>query len=457
MAQKLNIDTSVVDFLKSTGQDSSFSAPTKLAGDFGIANYVGSAEQNISLLNTLKAGSTPKAPATEAGNTADSIINGPQDSEIALFEQMDGPQTRESAKTVDSVFSEISNTLKETLGVAPETTSLSERFSELRRESGVSDLESQLAELRRQQREVEATKRQRVQAQRGKQVATGVMAGRIGEVERQENERLDVLNREAAYLNDQLTTSYNVINTIMGFEEQDYQNASKKYDSKFTQAMQMIDLARGIRSDEERRADREQDVAAANLQIMYNALASGEADFDALDDTTISTITKLEVQSGLPLGFYKALKARAGQAEIVSTNSREAGGTAYTDIVMRKPDGSLYVETIVRGSTKSGSGTGSSGSGTTIGDGIDFYSAKMADIKKLTKDTFAPTFANKLMSELTDEQLRLFMNDYVFESNDQQMSIEPAQYYESWKAAAGIKQSTSSSSGSAVTNPFRTQ
>lgn len=50
---------SIVDYLDSTKQDSSFAARTKLAADNGISNYTGTAEQNTSLLDTLRKNSAP--------------------------------------------------------------------------------------------------------------------------------------------------------------------------------------------------------------------------------------------------------------------------------------------------------------------------------------------------------------------------------------------------------------
>ena len=52
--------TSIVDYLKSIGQDSSYQARASLASQYGITNYTGSREQNLQLLNTLK--TTPSSP-----------------------------------------------------------------------------------------------------------------------------------------------------------------------------------------------------------------------------------------------------------------------------------------------------------------------------------------------------------------------------------------------------------
>ena len=65
----LNTKTSIVDYLKSKGQDSSFGARANLASQYGIKNYTGSAQQNTQLLNLLRQGSQPKAQ-TSAKKTA---------------------------------------------------------------------------------------------------------------------------------------------------------------------------------------------------------------------------------------------------------------------------------------------------------------------------------------------------------------------------------------------------
>ena len=61
---------SIVDYLNSQGKDSSFSARKKLANQYGIKNYKGTAKQNIDLLNKLKSGSKPTTskPSTSTKN-----------------------------------------------------------------------------------------------------------------------------------------------------------------------------------------------------------------------------------------------------------------------------------------------------------------------------------------------------------------------------------------------------
>ena len=66
---KLNVNTSIVDYLKSQGEDSSYSAREEIAKILGISNYKGTAEQNIQMLKALKNGASAQQ---SSANTASS-------------------------------------------------------------------------------------------------------------------------------------------------------------------------------------------------------------------------------------------------------------------------------------------------------------------------------------------------------------------------------------------------
>jgi N-acetylmuramoyl-L-alanine amidase len=54
---------SIVDYLKSKGIDASFSNRKKLAAEYGVKGYEGTASQNVTLLEKMKAGKKVSAPA----------------------------------------------------------------------------------------------------------------------------------------------------------------------------------------------------------------------------------------------------------------------------------------------------------------------------------------------------------------------------------------------------------
>ena len=68
---------SIVDYLKSIGESSSFANRNRLAGRHGISGYKGTAEQNAQLLNKMRSGSKPKPEPSHktSGYTGDSIVD----------------------------------------------------------------------------------------------------------------------------------------------------------------------------------------------------------------------------------------------------------------------------------------------------------------------------------------------------------------------------------------------
>lgn len=68
---------SIVDYLNSIGQNSSFANRSNLAAQLGINNYTGTASQNIQLLNILRNNGTPNTenfyPAVNSGSIVDAL------------------------------------------------------------------------------------------------------------------------------------------------------------------------------------------------------------------------------------------------------------------------------------------------------------------------------------------------------------------------------------------------
>ena len=64
------LSNSIVDYLKSTGSDSSYSARKRLAEQQGISNYTGTASQNTQLLNTLRNAASGTSGTSSSGSNA---------------------------------------------------------------------------------------------------------------------------------------------------------------------------------------------------------------------------------------------------------------------------------------------------------------------------------------------------------------------------------------------------
>ena len=366
---KLNVDTSVVDYLKSTGKDSSFSSRSALAKEYGIANYAGDAAGNVALLNALKKGSAPKTPA-KVTNTenATAYINSNQEADQASARNKDEVPVRSSSRSYTDIFNDLTKTLKSGMGDKPEAPNFEATYTRELQKAGIQDLETQLNDLGNEENELRAQFRINKAAEEGKPVAMNVIEGRVGEQERAANERLAVVLRNKEYLTNTLKTKYDIVNNLIKLKGMDYDAASDSYNTQFSQNLQLFNVAKGISDDEKDDIEREQDNARANTQIIYNAIQSGGLNLDEIDSDQKLSITKLEMQSGLPVGFYQSLQNKNPKADIVTSTSREVNGAKYVDVIMRNPDGSLATTSMYVGKTDVGGGSKPSEAETVKGD-----------------------------------------------------------------------------------------
>jgi len=183
-----------------------------------------------------------------------------------------------------------------------------EKFGEMREEHGVAALEDTLNTLKGEMEEEEAAFRKQRTAERAKPVPMGVIEGRIGEEERAYQERTDYLGRQQARITDQLNTKYNVISTYMNLMSLDYQDAVNQYDKEFTRNMNMYEVILGQEAEARTQFERDRDAAKSNLQIYMNAITAGNLNYASMSTTEKLMVSKLEAQSGLPIGFMSSLK-----------------------------------------------------------------------------------------------------------------------------------------------------
>ena len=279
------------------------------------------------------------------GGGGQSSSSQPQFSDIGqVSDYLNSFQQQSFDSSVPS-FGEISAGLKPTTE-APAALNRVETRQTMRTDAGVAELETDLTSLRDQQRAIENQKRERQQATEDEAVPMGVIEGRISEIEKQENKRLDQLNREVANVTDQLTIKYNVINTFMSDIGLDYQDAVARYDQEFSQNLQVYNAFLGTKSQALDEAEfsykQTQDAKAAastNLGIYINAVSKGNLDYNNLSADQRLMINKLELQSGMPVGFMSNLQMDPG-ANIVFTSTNEG----ITQVGMRQADGTIEVK-----------------------------------------------------------------------------------------------------------------
>lgn len=234
---------------------------------------------------------------------------------------------------------------------APTNFSREQTLSDLRSQYGVADLESQLTELDKQANDIAAEQRQRVANEENKPVAMGVIGGRVSEIERQQNERMDAVNRSRQYVASQLQVKNSLIDGVMKAKSEDYQTASTRYDAEFSKNLQIINLARGIEQDKQTAADKQQDNARATIQTVYNTVTSGGLNPSTMTDSQKANIARLELQAGFPAGFIQNLYDKNPKGDIIYTGKETAAdGNDYVTVIMKdKTTGETNTQKILLG------------------------------------------------------------------------------------------------------------
>lgn len=360
----------------------SVSERSTVAAQYGITNYTGSAEQNTALLGKLQGGSSAPTPTTTpstSGNLADknavqsytnniqnqtfnnlesssgpSLNFSPSDLAAALvakggYNQTDannastGPRATELAKEFlgisggsggssgvvvsngnDGVPTVTADTLKGFLPTesAPAPIDRNALLEKYRTDQGVAPLEASLNDLKAQQDEALAASRALTNTEKGKAVPLGVMDTRISVEQQAANDNLEFIQRQISRVTDQLTTSYNIINTYVQNDALDYQDAVKAYDTKFDQGITLFSTLWGVTKDQWTMQQQQKATAQTNLGLYVNAVTSGNMNYSSLSSDQKLQISKLETQAGLPTGFISALKM-SPKDQIAFTNTNE--------------------------------------------------------------------------------------------------------------------------------------
>lgn len=301
--------------------------------------------------------------------SANEAINKNQATDIANANQANEPPTRDTsydafakalkgatgaegnAGTTD--YSQIANAIKPTAD-KPNQVDLETKLGDYRTEYGVDALESDVNDLKKQQDQIYADMRTRKAAEEAKPVAMNVITGRVNEAQRQESEKLDSIQRQIKYKTDQLNTKYSVINTMMKLAGDDYNNSVNAYNTELANNISMYNILRGIKEDTKSEQDKATDDARASLQIVYNQMEKGNVSLGDLTPDQKTLITKLELQSGLPIGFYKQIKENNPNSSVVSTVSwTDENNKKYVSVITKdKTTGKLKTQNVLLGTAK---------------------------------------------------------------------------------------------------------
>lgn len=203
-------------------------------------------------------------------------------------------------------------------GQAPVAPNMEQKFGELSNAKGLDAISASITDLKSQQDAIASQLQVTKTAEKGKPVAQNVIEGRISQEQQQSQDQYDFIGRQLARKQDEYNSALGNIKMIMDFAQTDFNNASTSYNTQFSQAISTFNLIHGIQQDQKTDVQKATDNARANLQIMMNAITSGNLSLGSLAPDQQVQLNKLEVQSGLPIGFMQSLQMDP-KSKIIST------------------------------------------------------------------------------------------------------------------------------------------
>lgn len=462
---------SVVDYLGSTGQASDFASRAKLAAERGITGYTGTAAQNTQLLNTLKLNTGGSIPSTAITNAQT-----PQDV-LDKRTQLEGLQTQLKTKQQeladllaasetdpmdmgDENVNPLTNPDKylsqyfttdasrnmtpaqlEQKRLLDESAKATEDFYKNRDENvadaydefGVTAKQKALSNIQKEMANREVKLRQDVQVLETAPEYRGVSREFANDQREQIKSKgaFDLANLaivESAY-NGDLNTARDLAQDLIDNQFETFEGKIAGYKARLAALIPTLDA--------------EEKQQALALEAAFDAQARNLAEKKADTELKYEYMT-LAAKAGAPESVYKAI--------LKATSADEA-------FMLAAP--------YLKGTQSTGNGSGASNVG-----GIsqmvpnlspfngalattDFTSGKMADIKKAVNEQFAPAFSTKLISTLTDEQLRDFLLKYDMYQRQEGMNIPPDAFLSEYLKSIGKAETGSGSGSDEVVNPFR--
>jgi len=235
--------------------------------------------------------------------------------------------------------------------------------SVLRGEYGLAGMETAMQGVNKLLLDAQASLTAGIDAESRSGLPMELVTGRVDELRRQGNEKIQLLQNTKALLQDEYNTKVGIIGQIMQDQQQDFANANTTYQNKFTQAVQLQDIIAGERKEEQTQENIAQDNARANLSVLID-LAKG-SDMTNMSPDTKAQINKLSLQAGMPSEVVNyALSKSAGGAVTPHFNSyQDASGEyvqqiIYTDSQTGRFVGAENVRSGIKGEVSGTTGTG---------------------------------------------------------------------------------------------------
>lgn len=295
-------------------------------------------------------------------------------------------------------------------------------FEAMRSEKGITALETRMSDVDAEIRELEDQTRADLRDEEGKLRPMSLIATHQQEILRDRQEQIDALNRSKAIIVDEYNTKVSLINQMMKLKQMDYNASVADYNASFSKALQIQSLIESRVSKAEQIKNQQSDNARANLSVVAKAMTDSGKIWDELDPNLQATISKLELQAGVPVGVTQEFYNSYPDDEVVTqTKGTDASGQEFVSFITKDKNGNYSVKNVyTRGVSKAATSAQIKKAGLLVSVGNASYDistvmgikgalgvgASEAEIYAAldTKTTLTKTAISKLMDEAMEKR-----------------------------------------------------
>ena len=351
---------SIVDYLKSVGQSSSYSDRAKLAKQYGISDYSGTAEQNTKLLGMFRKGSTGTTGSTGTVGVSEVSNEVEKKTGETIAKDLGINMGDQVYETSDSSRSKERDDAQEKLEDIDEPTvpGFKSTYQTLMSNAGISGIQDDINSKKALKKDLEASLRQGLYDEEGKLRPMELIGTHQQELQRQGLEKIDQIDRDMAVLIDLYNTEIGVIDMQMQLAEMDYNVSVDTYNREFNKQIKMIDLMESEWSQEDKEKNQVATSSKANLNTITKAMTDSGKTWDDLSQEFKTQINNLEIKSGLPLGVTEAFYNQYPDEESVyQTTGTDENGSDFVSFISKDKSGNYSVKNVYTGGKNAGEST----------------------------------------------------------------------------------------------------
>ena len=306
-----------------------YSGPKKKATDISTSPTVGKTiggEKKEETLDTIN---------TDINKTIGDLFTGAE-------KEGEGEEPkRKSAELLEKITEGITTETE-----APAKPEYVETYKGLLTKYGTEPLETEIGGLDKQIADLQTQFKGLIYTEEGKPILSPLITGRVQKYAEAYNRLVQPLIDQRNYKAGQLTNKYNTISTLMNLTGKDYEASRGEYEFNFNKQISLYTVVSGLEEKEQTIEDKKRDDARANINIITNAMKSGNISYDNLSDANKLQLQKLSLQAGFPDDFLSVIIPKISiKADIVGTFTNDAGDV---NVLTRDKDGNFDVETILK-------------------------------------------------------------------------------------------------------------